>query len=515
MNMRAIVTVKLATALIFVVIMISAAITFFGGYQAARWNEQPMWTRDLGGAVTTKIIDFDGDRQNELFVQNAASLQVLDASGNERFARSYHEPLATTMGNVDGSGEKIVAWSPAGVELLDGTGKTLWTAQPSAGTPSRAAVVRFGGGAQIVLGDTSGQIVALGAGGEERWHARLGSDYIRALDEALIGGQRYVAAANHDGMLALFDENGRQRWSYSYGGALRRMRAFDLNGDGTSEIVAGGDRGQFVMLSAAEGNELWSEALGQAVTEARDINVDGDPKAREVVVGGKDGGVWAFRADGTELWSHSVGDKVTDIAGVDVDDDGAEEVVVGDDNGGVVLFEGKTGARHSLQGASGSVGSMDAGRLSNADQLVVADGAKVQVLSLSKESAPLWYSPLMAGGLLSLVIAVAAWFIASIPPKPTLRVAAEDQSVESLQSQRMMLHESMADVERLRKAGEMPEQAYLMRLKELRGELATTEVALQKAGAPVRVETFRCPNCGGALPLGTDRCDYCGQVVIA
>ena len=78
-----------------------------------------------------------------------------------------------------------------------------------------------------------------------------------------------------------------------------------------------------------------------------------------------------------------------------------------------------------------------------------------------------------------------------------------------------MIHESMADVERLRKAGEMPEQAYLLRLKELRGELATTEVALQKAGAPVRVETFRCPNCGGALPLGTDRCDYCGQVVLA
>ncbi|HEU5013416.1 MAG TPA: PQQ-binding-like beta-propeller repeat protein [Roseiflexaceae bacterium] len=514
--MRAIVTVKIATALIFVVIMLSAAITFFGGYRAARWDEQPAWAHDLGGAVTTKIIDFDGDKQNELFVQNANSLQVFDASGKERFTRSYNDPMATTMGNVGGSGEKIVAWSPAGVELLDGAGKTLWAAQPPAGTPSRAAVVRFGGGAQIILGNTAGKLMALDADGKERWHAQVGSgDYIRALDEALIGGQRYVVAANHNGMLALFDENGQQRWSYNYGGALRRMRAFDLNGDGVSEIVAGGDSGQFVMLSAAEGNELWSKSLGQAVTEARDINVDGDPKAREVVVGGKDGGVWAFRADGTELWSHSVGEKVADITGVDVDDDGAEEAIVGDDNGGLVLFEGQSGARHSLRDVAGSVASMDAGRLSDSDQLVVADGSKVQVLGLSKENAPLWYSPLLAGGLLSLVIAVAAWFIASIPPKPTLRVAAEDQSVESLQSQRVMLHESMADVERLRKEGEMPEQAYLLRLKELRGELATTEVALQKAGAPVRVETFRCPSCGGALPLGTDRCDYCGQVVIA
>ncbi len=515
MNMRATVTVKLATALIFVVMLISAGITFLGGYQAAKWDEQPAWSSRLGGAVTTKIIDFDADKQNELFVQNANGLQVLDANGKERFSHSYNDPLTTTMGNVGGAGEDIVAWSSAGVDLLDGTGKTLWTAQPPAGTPSRAAVVRFGGGAQIILGNTAGKIMALDADGKERWHAQIGSDYIRALDEALIGGQRYVAAANHNGMLALFDENGQQRWNYNSGGALRRMRAFDLNGDGTSEIVAGGDSGKFVMLSAAEGNELWHESLGQAVTDARDINVDGDPKAREIVVGGKDGGVWAYRADGTELWSHSIGDKVTDIAGVDVDDDGADEAIVGDDSGNVVLFEGKTGARHSLNGASGSVGSMDAGRLSDSDQLVVSDSSQVHVLSLSKESAPLWYSPLVAGGLLSLVIAVAAWFIASIPPKPTLRVAAEDQSVESLQSQRVMIHESMADVERLRKEGEMPEQAYLMRLKELRGELATTEVALQKAGAPVRVETFRCPNCGGALPLGTDRCDYCGQVVIA
>jgi predicted RNA-binding Zn-ribbon protein involved in translation (DUF1610 family) len=37
---------------------------------------------------------------------------------------------------------------------------------------------------------------------------------------------------------------------------------------------------------------------------------------------------------------------------------------------------------------------------------------------------------------------------------------------------------------------------------------------MQKAGVPVRVETFKCPNCGGTLPLGIDRCDYCGQVVI-
>jgi hypothetical protein len=78
-----------------------------------------------------------------------------------------------------------------------------------------------------------------------------------------------------------------------------------------------------------------------------------------------------------------------------------------------------------------------------------------------------------------------------------------------------MLHESLADVERLRGTGEMPAPAYLARLRELRGELADTQAALQKAGQPIQLETFKCPNCGGALPIGPDKCDYCGQTVIA
>ncbi len=59
------------------------------------------------------------------------------------------------------------------------------------------------------------------------------------------------------------------------------------------------------------------------------------------------------------------------------------------------------------------------------------------------------------------------------------------------------------------------QDAYLARLKELRAQLADNEAALQKAGAPVKIETFKCPNCGGTLPLGVDTCEYGGQVVIS
>jgi transposase len=77
------------------------------------------------------------------------------------------------------------------------------------------------------------------------------------------------------------------------------------------------------------------------------------------------------------------------------------------------------------------------------------------------------------------------------------------------------LKENIADVERLRSSGEMESGAYLARLKQLRSQLAENETALRKAGVPIKVETMTCPHCGGTLPLGQDKCDYCGQVVIS
>ena len=87
-------------------------------------------------------------------------------------------------------------------------------------------------------------------------------------------------------------------------------------------------------------------------------------------------------------------------------------------------------------------------------------------------------------------------------------------TAEGLRAQRRMLKESIADVERLRKDGEMTPEAYLARLKELRSDLAENEEAMLQAGVKITPETTQCPQCGGVIPLGVDRCDYCGQVVI-
>jgi outer membrane protein assembly factor BamB len=507
----------LAVVLIVVVMVVTGLITFMGLANSAKFAQTRVWEVPFAEAQNLQILDLTGDGQDELFVQNTQTIALLDPDGRERFSQDFSAGLNTTLGDVNGDGaEDIVVFHAQGVTALQGDGRALWEARPGdVSTPYRSAVLRFPGGTQVLLGDARGQIVALDARGQELWRgATTITDYIRGLDDVRIGGGVHAAVANHNGMVVVFDERGRALWEYTLSGTLRRLRAYDLDSDGNGEVLVGGDGSRLALLEAATGAERFNRGLGQAITEIREAELDGEPSAREFVVGGKDGGVWAFRADGTQLWSASLSDQVSEIVAFDVDDDGAQEVVVGDEAGAVTIFTGD-GHRQSLGSWPSDIARLEAGRLTGSDQLVVADLQTVQLLNLQKQTAPFWYSPLLAGLIVSAIIAFAAWFIANIPPKPVLRVAAEDQSVEGLLARNRMLHESLADVERLRGTGEMPAEAYLSRLRELRGELAATQAALQKAGQPIKLETFMCPNCGGALPIGLDKCDYCGQTVIA
>jgi len=385
------------------------------------------------------------------------------------------------------------------------------------GFPSRVAVIRFSSGPQIVLGDSFGGILSLSTDGAPRWDAELSDDEIRGMDDAKINGQTFAAIATRDGTIAVYNGSGDAVWRASQE-QLRRMRAFDLNGDGTSEIITGGEYGAFRIYNAANGDLLFETSLGQAVSEVREVELNGDPSSREIVVGGKDGGIWAFSFDGStasQMWSGSMSDKVTEIAGIDVDDDGKEEAVIGDDNGKVAIFT-ENGSRNNLPDRSSGIARVDIGKLGTERYVVVADLSEVQVNKVNFSSIPgFQYTPLIVGIIISAVILVIAAILASIPKKPEMKVSFQDTSKESLNAQRRMLKESIADVERLRKAGEVTGDAYLARLKRLRADLADNESAFKKQGYNIKIETIQCPNCGGTLELGMDKCEYCGQVLLS
>lgn len=507
-----------ALILICLVMAVSGIFAFSGAVRAQKFGGDVAWSKTYGGAESMKIINLMADEQDELFIQNTGNVTVYSGDGAVILSQNYDSPK-TTLGDVNGDGmEDIIIFyvGDLGCNLdviIDGQTQTLAQAL-SIGRPARVALIRFAAGPQIVLGDSSGQLLAVSLEGEPVWRSTLGSGEVRGMDDARIGGQVFLATATNGGSLAVYDAQGDQVWSQSQE-QLRRLRAFDLNSDGNSEIITGGEYGAFFIYSAADGATLFNKSLGQAVSEVREVEINGDPSSREIVAGGKDGGVWAFTHNGSELWSASLSDKVNEISGIDINADGREEVVIGAESGEVVIFT-ETGSRNNLSTHDTPITRIDVGRLGNERFVIVADGYDVQANRVHFSSIPgFQYSSLIVGGIVSAVILVVAAILASIPPKPEMKVAFQNTSRESLEAQRRMLKESIADVERLRQSGEVVGDAYLARLKRLRADLAESEAAFKTLGYPIKVETIQCPNCGGTLELGMDRCEYCGQVLLS
>ena len=515
---RKYIPIIVAFVLVCLIMAVSAVFAFSGAVTAEKFGSDVAWSQPYSTAESMNVINVLGDDQDELFIQNTTNVSVYDGSGAALLSQDYQYPK-TTLGdvNVDGM-EDIVVFYLGDLGYSVDTiinGETSTLAQGlGIGLPARVAVIRFSSGPQIVLGDTSGNLLSLSLDGEPLWTYSVGSEEIRGMDDARIGGAIQLAVASHNGALAVLDSEGKAIWNTSQE-ALRRMRAFDLNGDGNSEIITGGEYGAFYIYGAADGNTLFNTSLGQAVSEVREVELNGDPSSREIVAGGKDGGVWAFSNTGQELWTGSLSDKVNEISGIDINADGKEEAVIGAESGEVAIFS-ENGSRDNLTAHNTAITRIDVGKLGTERYVIIADGTEMQVHKASFNSIPgFQYTPLIVGVVVSAVILVIAAILTSIPKKPELKVSFQDKSKESLEAERRMLKESIADVERLRKSGEVTGDAYLARLKRLRADLADNETAFKTAGFPIKVETFQCPNCGGTLELGMDKCEYCGQILLS
>lgn len=514
---RKIVPFVVAIVLVCLVMGVAAVFSFSGAVSAKKFGGEVAWSQAYQGPDSMKVINVMGDAQNELFIQNPMNVSVYDGNGAVMLSQDYQSPK-TTLGDITGDGmEDILVYyigTGMSVDVISNGKLTTLATALDIGMPARVALIRFASGPQIVLGDTGGKLMALDPKGQLIWTSSVGNNEVRGMDDARISGEIHLATASNDGNLAVFDSNGNKVWSRAQE-QLRRMRAFDLNGDGNSEIITGGEYGAFFIYGAADGSELFNTTLGQAVSEVREVELNGDPSSREIVAGGKDGGVWAFSNTGNKLWSGSLSDKVTEISGIDIDGDGKEEAVIGAESGEVAIFTGN-GSRNNLPTHSTGIYRIDIGKLGTDRYVVIADGGKIEVEKVNFNSIPgFQYTPLIVGVIVSAIILVIAGILVSIPKKPEMKVSFQNTSRESLEAQRRMLKESIADVERLRQSGEVTGDAYLARLKRLRADLAENEAAFKAQGYPIKVETIQCPNCGGMLELGMDKCEYCGQVLLS
>lgn len=517
MNSRSTTTTVIFSVIMIVLVMgVSLLFSFNGSSAAEKYSADTRWDVSYSTAESMKIIDLTGDGVNDLFIQSGSDASIYDGSGNliANFDIGFGK---STMGDVNGDGvEDIVLFQPFPpmVQLVNKGQAATFVDTLSIGSPSRVAIIKFEGRTEIVLGAEDGGLIGLSTNGQQLWSASMGYEEMRGMDDARVNGRIHVAVASHSGDFGVLDGNGNILWKVTTE-QLRRMRSYDLFGDGTSEVLTGGEYGEFAIWNAADGSQIFVKGMGQPISEIRTAEINGDPSSIEIIVGGKNGGLWAFDASGKQLWSATLADKITEIVGADFDDDGIQEILIGDDAGEVVIFSG-SGNRSKLKNYNTGITRIDEGRLNDGRVVAVSSMTELEVQEVAHSAIPgFQFAPLLVGLIVSAAIAVVAWILATMPKKPELKVSIQDKSRESLEAERRMLKESIADVERLRKSGEVTGDAYLARLKQLRTDLAENETAFKEAGHPIKVETIKCPNCGGMLELGMDKCEYCGHVILA
>lgn len=522
MNQRVVITIVLAVALMILVMGAAAAITFTGAANRDKWGLDETWSQPAASVQSIKVTNMTGSAKTDLFVHAGNSVLIFDGAGKPIFSQTFPGTLAATMSDVNGDGRQdILAYyresgGSAAAAIQASGGESLWKlGLAGLGDVGRAAAVDFDGTGKygMVVGDMTGKLVAISESGKERWRYDLKATELRGLDNVLIGKTQLIAAADIGGNVVVLDGAGKVVWPFTVSGGLRRLRTYELTGPSQSSVLLGGENGAVYVLEGSTGKQLWTANLGQAITEIRLAELDGDPATREVVIGGKNGGVWAYSQTGARLFAASVGDKVMEIASLDLEGSGRDTVAVGDEGGDVTFLDSK-GSRLLSKSYRAPINRMLGDKFMGQKLFLVADASQARAVALDKQSAPFWYSPLLAGLLACLVIAVVAFVIGSMKPAPALQISAEQMTVEAQKARRIMLHESIDDLKRLKAEGQVPPEAYLARLKDLRAQLADAEANLIKLGVPLQAETIKCPNCGGMLQLGTDRCEYCGQVVI-
>src|ERR1043165_2094060 len=141
---RKIIPFVVAIVLICLVMVVAAVFAFSGAITAEKFGATTAWSKPYSAAESMKVIDFTGDNQDELFIQNSSDVTVYDGNGAVMWNFKYSSPK-TTLGDVNGDGvEDIIVYyvgTGMSVDVISKKEqKTLATALPI-GFPSRVALI--------------------------------------------------------------------------------------------------------------------------------------------------------------------------------------------------------------------------------------------------------------------------------------------------------------------------------------------------------------------------------------
>ncbi|MBD3389104.1 MAG: hypothetical protein GF416_08455 [Candidatus Altiarchaeales archaeon] len=314
--------------------------------------------QDLRGEVLyVKAVDLDedGEREiltNSLFITNygkSGTVYALYRDGSERW--KYFAGLLENSYTTD-NGYTIVGAGPY-AEYVGPSGANIWKRGTRTSQMQRiysqtvyAADLNSDGKDDAVIGTNLGMkgsfVHVKDSGGDELSRIAFKSlnapNVLHSTDlngdgnhEIIVGTVKYAPDTtagtynpvyNRQATLEVYDLDGELKWEDLFDGAVTSLTSCDLDGDGLTEVVAGGTNS--VVAYTPTGQRLWTaDAAGQVnALDCGDIDGDG---TLDVAVGANR--AYMIKNGGEHLWSYNSGD-VSSIDIVDLGSDGKPEVLV-------------------------------------------------------------------------------------------------------------------------------------------------------------------------------------------
>jgi len=374
-------------------------------------------------AVVTRL---SGAAEPRLVVGAADSLEVFEATpelGQIVARKGSFTTMAT--GDLDGDGaEEVVTGESADsrpvVRARGGQLDLRWTALLKwKAPPTRVVVVDLDGDGrgEVVAGNDAGELIALSPAGRPLWSHDTPvsgeAGQLRGLDDVRMPGAGHAVAlarrGSTAGELQVLGPDGMPIASVQLKSSARRLRAFDRDGDGSTELFVGCDDNWLYVYDATGKLVDAVLAVSRSVVEIRPAETDRNPKTREALAGDRDGNV-AVVEGGALRRQMNVGSRIGALLGVDADGDGVDEVFAGTEDGQVVELHA-SGRELSRQRVSGAVERMVALPRAQGEPLALAVISRggVRVLRYVEEQvsvgASAWLG-VLPGALLVLAVAL-------------------------------------------------------------------------------------------------------------
>jgi outer membrane protein assembly factor BamB len=317
-----------------------------------------------GNALTVVDLNEDGHDDVVTVVSGGGGATAIDGKTGDVVLWNWIPTAnlySVTHGDFDDDGDQdiVTGGNDNLVTALDGySGDVMWQFTGGTETFARSILkvtdINGDGVDDVVAGSNDDHVYAIdGTDGSEIWNYNTGGD-LEEIELADMNGTgpldivcgTYVSAGGSR-VLVLDGSDGSFMWDYVCPHDVEYVEVFDVNDDGALDVAAGitiNPKGVY-MIDGATHDTLWTvsvktNGVGYALGHG-DINGDG---IIDVLVGGDYNANTVYTYNGLTgdlLWSNYLGDEVESILGYDVNMDGNDEVIVGNDNNTLYVFDGE------------------------------------------------------------------------------------------------------------------------------------------------------------------------------